>query len=845
MQGDQQQGSKDDEKSQGIQPAGKRKRKGPQTDDNKQTEAAGDEEATGGAAVMTHSSAPAKSSSSNGKRTSSRPHEITSTSNSASLSSHPSTDHPSAGPVADSIVKPVSSEDGPHKKKKKKSSHPAPIDSISSPRPAPAVSTLTPSASSPPGASEVLEQRRASAPDPVFVSVSLAELNEKQRDKVYWFIKGIHTTAGFPGSRAPAREYVLEAPSLYLDASQYSEQQFTAIGAWIRQIQGRIPRIGDAYHTAMALGARALGSSARHVGPYGSFASPLPRVPSSSSSASRTSTPPPSSAVGSRQAQPTGSAARGVQVQGDVGAARARGRERQRDTASTNSSAVFVAQRPTQDPPSTYRTGDARDEAMEISDSPAEEESSPPLRSRDLSKGEESSIASEDESLPHLEQFAHPRVAPVNGPEFQPASANLAPYASPSHTLGSADKSHYIREMTEATKVLESLTTAKSPFSGDTALEQEKLPDWIQGLISQLNILTDISIIDLANPRHHIAVVSWVAKQLTGSALRWWNNITVSNPLDAAQSASGGGSQNKRFTNLYEIRDAFLKQYTVPGAKDKAHAALNSIKPFDKEDMTSYNCRFTQAAQSANVGDDVKKFLYYMSLPMAIRTQLHGVLREKNPEKTDVDVMADHNITTDVLKQQVIHAEWELHQRASLRPITSSFPSRASHHHTVAEAPPTHQQESVQLAPAMLLDATVAELNAYASRAPSFIGRPRQGDNRRQSDSARPPSASPRSSSSSNSRNRDGNANRGRDSSGSRSRGPHPVFTRGALDLPFGELHKYLPEADKACRDFPELLKLDKKVLMARIKQGLCYGCGMRTSESHTTANCRGKQYLN
>jgi hypothetical protein len=413
-----------------------------------------------------------------------------------------------------------------------------------------------------------------------------------------------------------------------------------------------------------------------------------------------------------------------------------------------------------------------------------------------------------------------------------------------------------MKEMSEAQRLLGALPAPREPFSGDVEAEKEKLTEWLHSITTQLQSLISGQLLSLTHPRCNLAIMQWIGKHLRGSAAQWWSTVTIGNVTTDGTPSSGVAGMP--FITLDAIKDAFKRQYPIPGAKEKALLAFNGIVPsWPKESMTAYNARFSQAASQVKLAPDVIRYRYYTSLPATIREKVSDILYEKR--RFEGQVLEEGNFTFEELKQFVISAEYEI-QRHSKPPVSGLFQapsvhqSRAGFHHAYAglEEPPyleRHPSSSTLPQPG-ILDVAGADFNAMGAGHPSqpYGAANRGGRPHFLSSSERIVRSGPDLSSHPPNRGK----NKGSSSSQPRPRNvapstqrTNPVFTRGLIPLTFQDFRGFAEQATKACNDHPCLSRLEPQVLISRIKQKLCYGCGMKTSETHTTDSCRGKVHLN
>lgn len=288
--------------------------------------------------------------------------------------------------------------------------------------------------------------------------------------------------------------------------------------------------------------------------------------------------------------------------------------------------------------------------------------------------------------------------------------------------------------------------------------------------------------------------------------------------------------------------------------------------------MTDYNARFRQAAADAKLNDEVNKFIYSTSLPEPIRAQLESKLRADGHENGDP--LAKDLFTLETLMSQVLTSEYLLRQNRRMSQAASSSSSlhrgagyhhTSAHQHEIVPAPSSFDSAYLQGVQHEIMNASVAELNAmaatgrqpfrpndrqrsspYSSSRDSRRGgnnqyprtAPQQegGYNQNSTGAPRPPrhaSRSPHPSRPSP-----------QSASYSASEKQHPALTRGRCELSAEDVQNYTQKARDAQQKYEWLRRLDFTLLMCRVKQSLCYGCGMRTSADHTTDSCRGKQYL-
>lgn len=670
---------------------------------------------------------------------------------------------------------------------------------------------------------------------PLFSELPLGHFSEAKRKALYWFIQGIEKKAG---STLPLTwEYFKETPSLFLDLSRYNQNMLRLIHSFVRQVRGGIPRFGDVpLELPVDLRNQLMDEQAfteKVKSPKRPILGALVQTKGAklpwlhgvsahigSPSLSRTNSP---AASDSRRAGASSRVPPPVTP----------------PTASASSRAL---------PPLQVYTG--RAEASDHSDSSTGEEPSSshshPLRGLQ-EEGER--YSGED---PDAFRESAPRWSATTG------RARSQSRDSPHTPMDDQNMVNNMKEMSEAQRLLGALPAPREPFSGDVEAEKEKLTEWLHSITTQLQSLISGQLLSLTHPRCNLAIMQWIGKHLRGSAAQWWSTVTIGKVTTEGTPCSGVAGMP--FITLDAIKDAFKRQYPIPGAKEKALLAFNGLVPsWPKESMTAYNARFSQAASQVKLAPDVIRYRYYTSLPATIREKVSAILYEKRRFEGQVLDPEDGNFTFEELKQLVISAEYEI-QRHSKPPVSGLFQapsvhqSRAGFHHAYAglEGPPyleRHPSSSTLPQPG-ILDVAGADFNAMGTGHPSqpYRAANRGGRPHFLSSSERIVRSGPDLSSHPPNRERKKGSSssqpRPRDVAPSPQR-TNPVFTRGLIPLTFQDFRGFAEQATKACNDHPCLSRLEPQVLISRIKQKLCYGCGMKTNETHTTDSCRGKVHLN
>ncbi len=678
---------------------------------------------------------------------------------------------------------------------------------------------------------------------------------------------------------------------IFLDYSIFTDVDIRLIQGFIRQVRNKIPHVGDIplkvapppppaparldhfvppeernRPLAEVNFQRLLESRTRHINHakvvvgYAPLPSPSPQPsPTLITLPSPSLQPSPTSARSDRQAPST------VRTAAEIRAA-AQGREKRHKSshaAPSEASPYFeFGSSLHNEPASAPRTQRHELPPATASAAPSHHGSNgadlpPPLRGRRHQSRRSDSISSSSEYSPSR----HSRSPSSDSegedmPSLDPAPRSntvAASSASSSRAPTPSDNSRQ-KEFATAGIMLKALAVPEPKFRGDSESERERLSAWLHRISDLIKPLFGIKLLRWDNPLHHLAVVNWIRGCVASgsSAETWWDNLT---------SVS---KANTQFRSWEEVHAAFKKQFSQPGTKDKAVASLKSIAHRPSELMADYNARFQQAVVNAKLSDEVNKFIYCTSLPEPIRAQLETVVRRELHESGDP--LTPGLFTLQTLMAEAVDSELLLRQARRMSQAASSSSSLnrgAGYHHTsayphmydVVPAPSSFDSTYLRDVQQEVMNASVAELNAMAARQP-YRSNDRQRpspynnsrDNRRGSNNqhSRPaPQQSYGSSEGTRPAHRSSpHTSRPPQQSSSAPRNPHPVFTRGVCDLSSVDIASYNPKATEALKKWPWLSPIKFDLLMCRIKQNLCYSCGMRTSEDHTTDSCRGRQHL-
>ena len=622
---------------------------------------------------------------------------------------------------------------------------------------------------------------------------------------------------------------------IYLDYSIFTDKDIQMIQGFNRQVRNKIPHVGDLALKVAPPPPPRVGIAPPHEIDYVKFLNSRTRivnhakvvvdyVPSAPSSLQ----PPTTSASSNRQAPPT------VRTAAEIREEVAQGREKRHKPhhgalsgnaasfgSSLHNAAASSPSAPRDEqphgreasPPAPLRGRRQRSRRADF------ESSSPEYSSRSSSRHRSPSSHSEEEYIPSQDSGQRPNASP-------------SPSSSRAHTPSDSSRR---KEFTAAGNVLKVLSVPEPKFRGDSEAERERLDAWLQRLTDQLVPLFRHGLLRLHDPVHHLAVVSWITGCVSHTAQTWWTELT---------SVSKG---DKKFSSWEEIHAAFKKHFSQPGTKDKAVALLKSLSHRATESMTDYNARFRQAAVEAKQSDEVNKFLYSMSLPEPIRAQLESTIRADIDDSGDP--LTPGLFTLETLMAEVLQSEQRLRlaRRMSQAASSSSSLNRgAGYHHTsghshmndVMPVPSSFDNSYLREVQQEVMNASVAELNAMAARQ-SYRPNDRQRsssynnsrDNRRGSNNQHlRPAAQQSYGSSESTRPQYQNSphtSRPPQQSSSAPRKPHPVFTRGVCDLSSVDIASYNPKATEALKKWPWLSPIKFDLLMCRIKQNLCYSCGI------------------
>ena len=706
----------------------------------------------------------------------------------------------------------------------------------------------------------------AAATDPLFMQLSLKGMTPEQRTMMYHFMRLFTSSPSTKRSLVPLpvlASYLTE-DVIFLDYSVFTDVDIRLIQGFIRQVRGKIPRVGDIplkvapppppaparldhfvpleernRPLAEVNFQRLLESRTRHINhakvvvDYAPLPSPSPQ-------------PSPTSARSDRQAPST------VRTAAEIRAA-AQGREKRHKSshaALSEASPYFGSSLHNELPPAT------------ASAAPSNHGSNgaylpPPLRGRRHQSRRSDSISSSSEYSPSR----HSRSPSSDSegeymPSLDPAPRSntvAASSASSSRAPTPSDNSRQ-KEFATAGTMLKALAVPEPKFRGDSESERERLSVWLRRISDLIKPLLDIELLSWDKPVHHLAIVNWIRGCVASgsTAETWWDDLT---------SVS---KANTQFRSWEEVHAAFKKHFSQPGTKDKAVALLKSIAHRPSELMADYNARFQQAAVNAKLSDEVNKFIYCTSLPEPIRAQLETVVRRELDDSGDP--LTPGLFTLKTLMAEAVDSELLLRQARRMSQAASSSSSLnrgAGYHHTsayphmheVVPVPSSFDSTYLREAQQEVMNASGAELNAMAARQP-YRSNDRQRpssynnsrDNRRGSNNQHSRTAQQQSYGSSEGTRpayrSAPHTSRPPQQSSPAPRKPHPVFTRGVCDLSSVDIASYNPKATEALKKWPWLSPIKFDLLMCRIKQNLCYSCGMRTNEDHTTDSCRGRQHL-
>ncbi len=686
--------------------------------------------------------------------------------------------------------------------------------------------------------------------DPIYGDLRLDGLTKEKRESLFWFI---HQIGGPAAENLRLENFLGAAPVVFLQWDQYSVFAQRSIQSFLRQVGGRIPHIGD---VPLMSPVDLQTNAARETLYQQLVGSNRTQYVSGTKVVSRP--PPMASRRNSQSTSSTPVSARSVPAS-----------PRAEEAQSQQAGWGVVQER---EPPGSHRR---RDHSPPDSDPESSSDSD-----EDRADPSSSDYSSEEESGAR---------APPRSNRNAQGSSRSASRDRRRNSQGEIDRNQKVMQSVRV--LFRDLKDFPFLFSGESAPGKERLHEWLDHMCTQLLKLINTELVILDNPIHHLGMVDWIAKGLSGAAHNWWNALATGAPSAAGFSAAaashidyrhpdreapaldrGGDRQRakgRRFTSVEEIREAFKERFSTPGSKEKAEAAINALS-HRGEPTTEYNARFAQCAQNAKLGEEIHRFLYVRSMGAAQKTQMLKSLRDR---KRSEDLLHGGYSLTELMTLYEL-AEYDLRKEAELQAHVSQVSARHGHstssssssakggyHHT--SAPDLSCFQSLDEEHAYASEDQTADLNAMGGRSYNQSSR-RRGDRSGQSyghvhgaKEGSHGSTPHKGSGSGNSRGGQQSGGAGASSHSKRQSltgaqssgrgGPHTkeILVRGKCALAAAEMTSLVPKVTDAIKNHPWLAALQMDVLASRIKQNLCWTCGHPTKEGHTTATCRGRSHLN